>query len=106
VRDRERTQRRWQQLIAAQRASGLPVTEFCRRERIQKSGFYYWRRRVPGTPSEAFVELRVKPASRGAANPNPPAIEVRLERGRSLVVPAGFDEAHLVKLIIAMENLA
>lgn len=106
MRDREQTQRRWQQRIAAQQASGFSVTEFCRRERINQGSFYYWKRRVQGMPSEGFVELKVTPTSNRVTNPEVPAIEVRLGNGRSLMVPAGFDGDHLVKLIAAVEAIA
>lgn len=107
MRDRKQTQGLWGQRIAAQQASGLSVAEFCRRERIQKSGFYYWKRRVPGTPSEGFVELKVASAtSRVVRHPDVPAIELCVGNGRRLMVPVGFDRDHLLRVIAAVEALA
>jgi hypothetical protein len=106
MRDRKRTQRLWGRRIAAQQASGLSVTEFCRRERIQKSGFYYWKRRVPRKPSEGFVELKIASATSRVVHAEVAAIELCLGNGRRLMVPAGFDRDHLLRLIGAIEALA
>ncbi len=53
-----------------------------------------------GTPQEGFVELKVERASGKAPSP---AIEVRLANGRIVMVPVGFDDAHLAKVIAAVE---
>lgn len=103
MRDLSGAQQRWQQRIEAQQSSGLSVTEFCRKESIHKAGFYFWRRRLIETPQEGFVELKVERASRNAPSP---AIEVRLTNGRTLVVPVGFDDAHLAKVIAAIEAMS
>ena len=55
------------------------------------------------TPPAGFVELKVERASRSAPSP---AIEIRLTNGRTLVVPVGFDDAHLAKVIAAIEAMA
>ena len=36
----------WRQLIARQHASGLSVTEFCRRENVSRQGFHVWKRKL------------------------------------------------------------
>jgi transposase-like protein len=36
----------WRQRIKRQRASGLSIAEFCRREDISSHGFYVWRRNL------------------------------------------------------------
>jgi hypothetical protein len=46
MRDCSGTQQRWRERIERQRSSGLSVIEFCRREGINKAGFYCWKRRV------------------------------------------------------------
>jgi len=56
-----------------------------------------------GTPQEGFVELKVERSSRNAPAR---AIEVRLANGRTLVIPEGFDHAHLAKVIAAVEAMA
>jgi hypothetical protein len=103
MRDLRATEQRWQQRIEEQRASGLSITKFCRRESVHKAGFYFWRRRLMGTPQEGFVELKVSSPSGSAPSP---AIEVRLAHGRTVMVPVGFDDAHLAKVIAAIEAMA
>lgn len=39
-------ERDWREKVARQAASGLSINEFCRRERISVSGFYWWRREL------------------------------------------------------------
>ena len=46
----------WRGLIAAQGASGLSVSAFCRREGISPSSFYRWRRILAGL--DGAVESR------------------------------------------------
>ena len=36
----------WRQLMARQRASGLSVAEFCRRENVSRQGFHVWKRKL------------------------------------------------------------
>ncbi len=55
------------------------------------------------TPQEGFVELKVASASGSAPSP---AIEVCLANGRTVMVPVGFDDAHLKQVIAAVEALA
>jgi hypothetical protein len=122
MRDCSGTQQRWRERIAAQRSSGLSVTEFCRREEIGKAGFYYWKRRVDMRSREGFLELKVAPLSQVEAEARAeatsvsvpssavpgtfPAIGVHLANGRMLAVPAGFDPVHLARLIAAVEAVA
>jgi transposase-like protein len=42
----------WRQRIERQRASGLSIAEFCRRENVPRQGFHVWRRKLRhATPS-------------------------------------------------------
>jgi len=41
----------WRQLIARQRASGLSVAEFCRKENVSRQGFHVWNRKLRQTAS-------------------------------------------------------
>jgi hypothetical protein len=117
---------RWRQRIEAQQASGLSVGEFCRRESINRSRFYLWRRRIASAAGGGFVAVNVASSlscEEVVAEPSEvkrstvitakvdrptslPAIEVRLVNGRTLLVPWNFDRDHLVKLIAAVEVLA
>ena len=64
----------WRQRIERQRASGLSITEFCRRENVPRHGFHVWKRKLRPTTS-------VRRASVGAARPQ------RLRRGRAIAIP-------------------
>ena len=39
----------WRQLIARQRAGGLSIAEFCRRENVSRQGFHVWKRKLRST---------------------------------------------------------
>lgn len=117
MRDLSKAQQLWQERIEAQRSSGLSITEFCRREGVHKAGFYAWRRRLMDASPEGFVELRVERSSQSTPSPvlaSSPALapapsaalEVRLVNGRTVLVPEGFDRAHLAKVIAAVEAMA
>jgi transposase-like protein len=41
----------WRQVIARQRASGLSVAEFCRKENVSRQGFHVWNRKLRQTAS-------------------------------------------------------
>lgn len=60
---------RWQERISRWRSSGLPISEFCRREEISQPSFFAWRKRLAGhrMKSPRFVELppRAWPATSG-----------------------------------------
>lgn len=69
----------WRQRVDRQRASGLSIAEFCRRERLSPHGFYVWRRRIQGASSSRAKasttrRLRERPrdgASRRRSRPSP-----------------------------------
>ena len=46
---------KWTRIIGEQRRSGLAVTEFCRRRRIAKATFWWWRKRLAGVAQPAMV---------------------------------------------------
>jgi transposase-like protein len=95
--------RRWQQ-------SQLSVRAFCQRHRLSEPSFYGWRRmlRQRGLLAEAppsrpaFVKVVCDHA---AAAPTP-VIELVLEHGRLLRVPAGFDAELLRQLLRVLEEPA
>ena len=64
----------WRQRMERQRASGLSIAEFCRRESIPRQGFHVWKRKL--RPSMSAWQ-----ASRGAARPR------RLPKGRVIAAP-------------------
>lgn len=54
----------WRQRMERQRASGLSIVEFCRREGISKATFHVWKRKLHGFPS-ARLSSRAATTVRG-----------------------------------------
>ena len=64
----------WRQRMERQRASGLSIAEFCRRENVPRQGFHVWKRKLRHTTS-------ARRASGGAAHPQ------RVRKGRAIAMP-------------------
>jgi len=96
---------KWQGLVFEQSQSGQTVAAFCRDRGIRDSQFYDWKKRVREGEAAKFVEVKVKPSSeqRRPAPERYPAIEIRLNKGRSLLIEAGFDASHLRALLAVLE---
>ena len=98
---------KWEERLARQRASGLSVAEFCRRERVHPVTFYGWRRRLAGgskrggraPTSRAFLPIRLV-TDGSTATPEGSGQACELVLG-SLVcrVPRGLDDESLRRLI-------
>ena len=102
---------RWRKLLEDQRASGLPVTAFCRERGIAASSLFAWRRRLArGEPVFKPVKVAATPApSRrggGGDDGGEGAIELHLAAERRLIVRRGFDRQLLADVIYALESLA
>lgn len=77
-----RPARRWAKLIEAQRHSAYTVAEFCRRRRIAKATFWYWRKRL------ATATAAARPVSEeGGANFL--AVPIVVPSAESIEVTAG-----------------
>ena len=97
---------KWRGLVLEQFSSGQTVAAFCRERGIRAAQFYDWKKRIREGEASKFVEVRVKESSE-QGKPAPghyPAIEVRLNSGRSLVVEPGFDSSHLRSLLAVLET--
>jgi len=96
---------KWRALVSEQSQSGQTVAAFCRDRGIRDSQFYDWKKRVREGEAAKFVEVKVKPSSeqRRPAPERYPAIEIRLNKGRSLLIEAGFDASHLRALLAVLE---
>ena len=106
---RERGSERWEKwrgLVSEQIASGQKVASFCRERGVTSSQLYAWKKRLREAEAAQFLEVQVKsaePASELAIGQSAKAIEVRLGRGRSVVVEPGFDADHLRALLLVLE---
>ena len=99
---------KWRGVVSEQSQSGQTVAAFCRDRGIRDSQFYDWKKRVREGEAAKFVEVKVKPSSeqRRPAPERYPAIEIRLNKGRSLLIEPGFDASHLRALLAVLETEA
>ena len=99
---------KWRGLFLEQLSSGQTVAAFCRDRGIRDSQFYDWKKRIREGEAAKFVEVKVKEPGeqRTSAPERYPAIEIRLNKGRSLLVEPGFDASHLRALLTVLETEA
>lgn len=96
---------KWRTLISEQQQSGQSAAVFCRDRGLRVWQFYEWKKRARDSEPAKFVEVRFA----APAEPEPTlqvrssSIELRLNRGRSLVVEPGFDAGHLRALLAVLE---
>ncbi|MCP3915684.1 MAG: IS66 family insertion sequence element accessory protein TnpB [bacterium] len=95
------TAKRMRALVGELEESGLSLAAFARMKGEPTWRLYGWRRRLKrkSPASEpAFVPVRIVDA------PNPPApLEIELGCQRRILVPPGFDEAALQRLVRVLE---
>ncbi len=107
--DKAEERKKWRGLVSEQKQSGQSVVIFCREHGLREWQFYAWKKRLrEGDTTAQFVEVQVKGAGK-VAEDKPAvggAIEIRLNKGRSLVVEPGFDIRHLQALLAALETEA
>ena len=97
---------KWRKLVSEQSQSGQTVKAFCQDRGLRNSLFYDWKRRLRESEVEKFVEVKVM-RSEERALPAPGhsrAIEIRLSKGRSLLVEPGFEAGHLRALLAVLET--
>ena len=99
---------KWRSLVAEQNASGQSIARFCIERGLSSWQFYAWKKRLREAEAAPFVALELAPVveRKWPATMASRAIEVRLARGRSLVVEPGFDEHHLRALLSVLEGEA
>jgi len=118
----EASRRRWIQIIARQRASGLGVGGFCRREALAPSSFFAWRRRLGGadglddpggdvhredSDGAALVEVVAASEPVGACGAWAAAtgVEVCLGNGRRIGLARSFDPQTLRRVLAVLEQM-
>jgi hypothetical protein len=97
---------KWRGLVSEQEQSGQNVAAFCRVRGLRSGQFFAWKKRLREAEAPKFVAIEVAPVAETnwpAAEMHGGAIEVRLRRGRSLVVEPGFDAHHLRALLSVLE---
>ena len=101
----ERTEEwaKWRGLVSEQIASGETVAAFCRDRGLRDWQFYDWKKRVREVGAPKFVAVEVTAVAKQGPAATGRAIEVRLPRGRSLVIEPGFDAHHLCALLSVLE---
>jgi hypothetical protein len=99
---------KWRGLVSEQSQSGQTVSAFCRDRGLRDSLFYDWKKRIREDEAAKFVEVKLKePCEQRKASPERyAAIEIRLSKGRSLLVGHGFDASHLRALLAVLETEA
>lgn len=114
---RAERERYWRGVIKKQRASGLSVAEFCRRNDVSVALFYRWRRRLAerdagdsrkdtGPPDRAegdvvaqFIPIELPP-------PPAAAFEIVRPDGCRVLVPPGFEAADLREILRVLEEIS
>ncbi len=111
----------WRATIRRHQESGLSVRDFCQREGLKDSSFLRWRRelnrrdreKTPDQPKSAtkgptdpwgspvFLPVHVVDADRLPSRPAPP-IEIVLDSGPTVRVPAGFDPRTLGDILAVL----
>ena len=112
---REKREEAWREIFREQAGSGLSHTDFCRDRSIPHHSYFWYRRRLEWTKSEAARGPTTRPAkpstlvpvrisSSSKSSPTSGAIEVVLTRGRCLRVSQGFDRQTLLDLLQVLEG--
>jgi hypothetical protein len=95
-------ERRWRDLIARWKRTGVTVSDFCADQGVSVASFYAWKRELAArdqtvtlttTPMPTFVPLRVAPSD---------TIEVVLKSGVVVRVPVGVDPLAVAQLVAAL----
>jgi hypothetical protein len=99
--------RHWERTIHEATRSGISILEFCRQRSLQKSQFYWWRRRLKARrPQRTFRKQNKGQASFALVSDKPElmdaGIELVLVGGRRLRISKGVDETTLRTVLSAM----
>ena len=112
-RDR-RLEARWRRIIRDHTRSGMTTREFCHKNNLAESAFYFWRRELQRRQAEqercqasdppaapAFVAVHV--AEHGGT-PAGGSIEIELSGGRRIHVAAPVDRQALADVLAVLEG--
>lgn len=106
-------ERQWRERIARRQASGLTVREFCRRQGLLETSFYYWKRELRTRDAAAAATLKSPSLKKSRPTFLPltvlPAatlsVEVRCPSGHVVLLSA-CDAASLASLFVALDPQA
>ncbi len=96
-------------MLAEQKESGQSIAAFCRERALAVWQFYEWKKRLCAAEASSFVAVEFSATETPVALlptalvPSAP-IEVRLSRGRSLLVGPDFEVNHLRRLLTVLEQ--
>jgi transposase-like protein len=107
-RDAEKA-RYWERTIREAACSGVSIQEFCRQRKLQKSQFYWWRRRLEENRQRRTMRMQAVSGERASfalvsddQRIADAGIELVLGDGRRLRISKGVDEATLRAVLAAM----
>jgi hypothetical protein len=105
TRHRKQTWKKWGKLVSQQAKSGQSVASFCRERGLCAPHFFAWKKRLTQAVAQKFVEVQVAVPAATVARVGPdPAIEIRLENHRGVLVRPGFDAEHLQAVLAVLEQ--
>ncbi len=97
---------KWRGLVGEHEQSGQSVSVFCRERGLRSGQFFAWKKRLREAEVAKFIAVEVAPETeprKPAALMHGGALEVRLSRGRSIIVEPGFDAHPLRALLSVLE---
>jgi hypothetical protein len=98
----------WRGVLKEQAASGKSMAGYCREHGLRDWELYEWKKRLRGSEATPFVAVEVS-SPEVSLQPElhcvqSSGIELRHQRGWSLMVEPGFDAAHLHRLLSVLEQ--
>lgn len=103
--------RYWQRMVREATRSKLSIREFCRRNKLKESQYYWWQRKLNGNRSPKGLQKagnKSNSASFALVSNDPEAtdagIELILQDGRRLRISRGVDEQTLKSVLAAVET--
>jgi transposase-like protein len=101
----------WQQMVREATRSKLSIREFCRRNHVRESQYFWWQRKLNGNRHPKRFQKtgnKIKSASFALVSNEPEAtdagIELILQDGRRLRISRGVDEQTLRSVLAAVET--
>lgn len=90
-------------MLRQQAASGKPVATFCTDRGVSLSSYYRWKRRLAERPAGKQPGRFAPVVVVGGGRPAGP-LTIETPRGYRVVVPPGFDEASLERVLSVLRR--